>query len=65
MEALYKVLFDLDRPGEAAGLCEDLLGARSQQHVNDIHTVDIAHALSVIFHRLGKEDEVDAIQPCL
>lgn len=61
MEALYKVLFDLDRPDEAAGLCEELLSARNQQRVGDIHNLDIAHDLSVIFHRLGKENEVDAI----
>jgi len=61
MEALYKVFIDLDRLGEAAGLCEDLLSARSQQRVGDIHNLDVAHDLSEIFHRLGKEDEIDAI----
>jgi len=61
LEAPYKVLFDLDRPDEAAGLCEELLSARNQQRVGNIHNLDIAHDLSVILHRLGKENEVDAI----
>ena len=64
MEALYKVLNNLGRLEEAAGLCEDLFSAREIHYAIGIQILEIAHDLASILRRLGTEDEVDAIHRC-